>query len=63
MTGGAQDPVKCRSCRGERVKPGPRYCKMCNGEGLRPAELVAALRRLLMLSSSASRPSAIDSSR
>lgn len=25
--------VKCRDCRGEGIKPGPRACTRCNGEG------------------------------
>lgn len=29
--------VKCRACRGEGVRPGPKACLVCKGIGLRAA--------------------------
>lgn len=32
---GSEPIVKCKNCRGNGIKPGPRVCRMCKGIGLR----------------------------
>lgn len=32
---GDEPIVKCKNCRGDGIKPGPRVCGMCKGIGLR----------------------------